>query len=74
MCNKKEKHIENRRSFLKKALYQTPVLYCLGSLSLTEGLHADGTGGPSGPPGGSGGPFGKRVGKRTLQKRKQLRY
>jgi hypothetical protein len=52
----REDRVTGRRCFLKKALYHTPVLYTLGHLVRPSPVHADGTGGPDGPPGG-GSPF-----------------
>jgi len=43
---------ESRRKFLKKSLYTAPVLVVLGQFVTPDSLHADGTGGPDGPPGG----------------------
>jgi len=39
-----------RRQFLKRAVYAPPVLMVLGELVKPTRLHADGTGGPDGPP------------------------
>ncbi len=49
---------KSRRNFLKKSLYTAPVLVALGQF-VTSPLHADGTGGPEGPPGW---PFFKMTG------------
>ena len=42
---------KTRRAFLKKAAYSAPSLIALGELLKPKTLHADGTGGPEGPPG-----------------------
>ena len=42
----------DRRAFIKKVAYTAPKLIVLGYLAESEKVHADGTGGPSGPPGG----------------------
>lgn len=42
----------SRRSFLKKSAYSAPVLMAMGQLAKPTLTHADGTGGPEGPPGG----------------------
>jgi|GEM_PF-3043025 len=69
----------DRRKFLKKALYHTPVLVLLGELGRPKTLWADFSGGPPGPPGG-GSPFGSAnqqtspTGRSLLQPRRQLRF
>lgn len=45
---------QNRRRFLKKALYATPTLVVLGTLAKPTNLEADGST-ISGPPGGGRG-------------------
>jgi len=45
----------SRRKFIKKVAYTAPTLITLGYLSKAELVHADGTGGPDGPPDGFGG-------------------
>ncbi len=40
----------SRRTFMKKVAYTAPTLITLGYLSKAELIHADGTGGPDGPP------------------------
>lgn len=48
-----EKQTEiSRRSFLKRSAYSAPVLMVMGQLAKPTLTHADGTGGPEGPPGG----------------------
>jgi hypothetical protein len=42
----------SRRGFLKKAAYSAPVLMLMGQLVKPVDVHADGTGGPEGPPNG----------------------
>ncbi len=42
----------SRRSFLKRSAYSAPVLMAMGQLAKPTLTHADGTGGPEGPPGG----------------------
>ncbi len=42
----------SRRSFLKRSAYSAPVLIAMGQLAKPTLTHADGTGGPEGPPGG----------------------
>ena len=50
---KEDKHQENsRRKFIKKVAYTAPKLIVLGYLSKADVVHADGTGGPDGPPDG----------------------
>ncbi|MCF6205424.1 MAG: hypothetical protein L3J47_00830 [Sulfurovum sp.] len=44
-----------RRDFLKKVAYSAPVLIVMGQLAKPEKVHADGTGGPGGPPDWAGG-------------------
>ena len=66
MENKKEEllsHVEkqedqkvSRRGFLKKAAYSAPVLMTMGQLVKPTNIHADGTGGPEGPPSGGWNP------------------
>lgn len=41
---------QDRRKFLKKSLYLSPVIIPLGSLIKPVNIKADGTGGPPGPP------------------------
>ena len=41
-----------RRKFIKKVAYSAPKLIVLGYLSKSDVIHADGTGGPDGPPDG----------------------
>jgi len=43
---------KDRRAFIKKVVYTAPKLIVLGYLSKNDKVHADGTGGPVGPPGG----------------------
>jgi len=43
---------DERRAFLKKAVYTAPKLIVLGYLAQPEHSIADYSGGPSGPPGG----------------------
>lgn len=46
-----EKQTEiSRRSFLKRSAYTAPVLIAMGQLAKPTIVHADGTGGPVGPP------------------------
>ena len=40
----------SRRGFLKKAAWSAPVLIGMGQLAKPTLAHADGTGGPGGPP------------------------
>jgi len=47
--NKKQKQID-RRAFLKKAAYSTPVLMTMGQLAKPTLAHADASGGPPPPP------------------------
>lgn len=47
-----DEQIVSRRTFMKKVAYTAPTLITLGYLSKAELIHADGTGGPDGPPGG----------------------
>lgn len=47
----KREEKNTRRAFLKKAAYSAPVLMVLGQLAKPTTIHADGTGGPDGPPG-----------------------
>ena len=42
----------DRRAFIKKLAYSAPKLVVLGYLSKNTQVHADGTGGPDGPPTG----------------------
>jgi len=44
------KEKEDRRKFLKKSLYLSPIIIPLGSLIKPVKTKADGTGGPPGPP------------------------
>jgi hypothetical protein len=66
-----------RRNFLKKAVYHTPVLYTLGSLIKPISLSADFSGGPPGPPGGfpffSNSSDSKKT-QKVPKKRKVLRF
>ena len=53
-----EKHVNERRRFLKKVTYKAPALILLGQLAKPEKAHADGSQ-PDGPPNGNGwGGFG----------------
>jgi hypothetical protein len=66
-----------RRIFLKRAVYQTPVLYALGNLVKPSLLHADFSGGPPGPPGGT--PFSSTTStsagsSKAPQKRRTLKF
>ena len=72
---KYSEEISNRRVFLKKAVYHTPVLYVLGTLMKPVSAYADHTGGPDGPPGGflSTSSSSKKSSKKTT-KRKKLRF
>ena len=47
----KDNEETSRRTFMKKVAYTAPTLITLGYLSKAELIHADGTGGPDGPPG-----------------------
>lgn len=42
--------LNSRRNFIKKAAYTAPTLIALGYLTKPDMIHADGTGGPDGPP------------------------
>ncbi len=44
--------IKTRRTFLKKLVYSAPLLVEMGQFVKPTHAHADGTGGPEGPPGG----------------------
>ena len=46
---------KERRAFMKKVAYTAPKLIVLGYLAQSDKAHADGSGGPDGPPGGIGG-------------------
>jgi hypothetical protein len=66
-----------RRTFLKRAVYQAPVLYVLGHLVKPSLVYADFSGGPPGPPGGT--PFSSTSstspGSSTApQKRRTLKF
>lgn len=50
----KEQRGISRRSFLKRSAYTAPVLIAMGQLAKPTLVHADGTGGPDGPPTGDG--------------------
>ena len=41
---------EKRREFLKKVAYTAPILLTMGQLLKPTKVHADSTGGPTGPP------------------------
>jgi hypothetical protein len=62
-----------RRIFLKKAVYQAPVLYALGHLVKPTLLQADTSGGPPGPPGGML-PFSTSNKVAAPQKRRTLKF
>ncbi len=50
--DKEQKTEISRRIFLKRSAYSAPVLMAMGQLAKPTLIHADGTGGPDGPPGG----------------------